>query len=258
MRSIHNGNGTVANVMSGDSGRRSDLNEVGRRARRREQLRLAANALAFGVVAMVVAYSAMLAKQAQAESRLAALARTEPMDENEGEGPASGALGSGAVLEGVSDPLASGGEMVGNVAAPAVAPGLPDAEVRWFNGRPVRPARQVTMLVTAYSPDERSCGRWADGKTASLHSVETNGGRLVAADTAVLPLGSMVSVPGYAGGRIVPVLDRGGRIKGNRLDVLYPTHDVARRWGAQRLTVTVWEYADGLPPPDWRRIRDSR
>src|SRR5687768_6326538 len=29
---------------------------------------------------------------------------------------------------------------------------------RWFNGRPVRPQRTMTMTVTAYSPDERSCG----------------------------------------------------------------------------------------------------
>ena len=45
----------------------------------------------------------------------------------------------------------------------------------------------------------------------------------------------------------MPVLDRGGRIKGPRLDVLYPTHRSARRWGVRELTVTVWEYADGAP-----------
>lgn len=119
----------------------------------------------------------------------------------------------------------------------------------WFNGRPVRAARTVSMLVTAYSPDERSCGSQADGITASGYSVWTNGMRLVAADTKVLPFGSLVSVPGYGddAGEIVPVLDRGGKIKGNRLDVLYPTHEIATRWGAQRLEVTVWEYADGKP-----------
>ena len=29
--------------------------------------------------------------------------------------------------------------------------------------------------------------------------------------------------------------------------MLYPTHEQALRWGSQKLEVTVWEYADGLP-----------
>ena len=113
-----------------------------------------------------------------------------------------------------------------------------------FNGRPIRRVRQMTMLTTAYSPDAKSCGKWADGYTASGYSVWTNGMKLVAADTRILPFGSLVSIPGYNGGRPVPVLDRGGKIKGNRLDLLYPTHDIALQWGAQRHTVDVWEYAD--------------
>lgn len=116
--------------------------------------------------------------------------------------------------------------------------------VHTFDGRPLRLVKRVTMLTTAYSPDERSCGKWADGFTASGYSVWTNGMKLVAADTSVLPFGTLVSIPGYNGGRPVPVLDRGGKIKGNRLDLLYPTHEIALQWGAQRLTVDVWEYAD--------------
>jgi hypothetical protein len=65
----------------------------------------------------------------------------------------------------------------------------------------------------------------------------------------------MISIPGYDSGSIVPVLDRGGAIKGRRLDVLFPTHEAAKKWGARRLTVTVWEYADGLPPDDFRKLR---
>ena len=116
-----------------------------------------------------------------------------------------------------------------------------------FNGRPVRPARTVRMLVTAYSPDARSCGAFADGITASGYSVKTNGMRLVAADTTLLPFGSMLSIPGYDDGYIVPVLDRGGAIKGDHLDVLFPTHEEALQWGVQYLDVTIWEYADGKP-----------
>lgn len=113
-----------------------------------------------------------------------------------------------------------------------------------FDGRPIRPVRTMTMLTTAYSPDRRSCGRWADGRTASGYSVFTNGMRMVAADTRLLPFGTLVSIAGYNDGQPVPVLDRGGAIKGHRLDLLYPTHAVARQWGAQRLEVVIWEYAD--------------
>jgi 3D (Asp-Asp-Asp) domain-containing protein len=120
-------------------------------------------------------------------------------------------------------------------------------EVRYFNGRPIRPVRTMTMIVTAYSPDERSCGKWADGITASGYSVWTNGMKLVAADTRILPFGSLLSIPGYDHENVVPVLDRGGAIKGKRLDVLYPTHERALRWGVQELEVTVWDYADGAP-----------
>lgn len=125
---------------------------------------------------------------------------------------------------------------------------------REFNGRPVRAAYTIRMRVTAYSPDERSCGDSADGITASGYSVFTNGGALVAADPRVLPLGSLVSVPGYDSAAVVPVLDVGGAIKGNRLDVLYPKHEIAMQWGVRDLEVTVWEYADGKPN-GFKRLR---
>jgi 3D (Asp-Asp-Asp) domain-containing protein len=126
---------------------------------------------------------------------------------------------------------------------------------RWFDGRPVRPARVMVMRITGYSPDERSCGEFADGQTATLHSVWTNAMQLVAADPTVLPYGTMVSVPGYAGEEIVPVLDCGGAIKGARLDLLFPTHEIALEWGVKDLRVVIWEYADGRPAPNPRKVR---
>lgn len=143
---------------------------------------------------------------------------------------------------------------VSEVSTEAAAFAL-DPTVRWFNGRPVRPARTIQMVVTAYSPDERSCGDSADGITATLHSVSTNGTRLVASDPRLLPYGSLVTVPGYDDNLIVPVLDTGGAIRGRRLDVLYATHEEALRWGIKNLAVTVWEYADGLPPDNPRKLR---
>jgi 3D (Asp-Asp-Asp) domain-containing protein len=170
----------------------------------------------------------------------------------------------------IRDPLTVAEDEVMVVEAPAAAasdgakvgrPGTGGGdhlETRWFDGRPVKPVRTIWMTVTAYSPDARSCAGTDDGITSSLHHVSTNNMRLVAADTRILPLGSMVSVPGYDSGRIVPVLDRGGAIKGKRLDVLFATHEEARKFGVRRVPVTVWGYADGKTGKDWRRVRDSR
>lgn len=119
-----------------------------------------------------------------------------------------------------------------------------DEEIRYFNGRAVRPAKTYWMTITGYSPDERSCGKWADGITASNKSVWTNAMQLVAADTRILPFGSLLSIEGYANGQIVPVEDRGGAIKGMRLDLLYPSHEEALQWGVKRMPVTVWEYIE--------------
>lgn len=148
-------------------------------------------------------------------------------------------------------PAAPTESLTDNAKEAPAAPGV----VRWFNGRPVRQVRSVNMVVTAYSPDDRSCAGFADGLTATLHSVSTNAMSLVAADPRVLPYGSMLSIPGYDDGNIVPVLDCGGAIKGNRLDLLFPTHEEALKWGRKTLRVVIWEYADGGKPENPRRER---
>jgi len=103
-----------------------------------------------------------------------------------------------------------------------------------------RRATKIRMIVTAYCPCRRCCGRHSDGKTASGRSVYSNGAEFVAADTRLLPFGTRISIPGYAGGRSVPVLDRGGKIKGRRLDVFFLSHRRARKWGRRTLDVTVY------------------
>lgn len=143
-------------------------------------------------------------------------------------------------------------------AKSAEAPELWPKGTRFFDGRPIRPVKTMKMVVTAYSPDARSCGKYADGITATLHSVHTNAHRLVAADPRVLAYGSMLTVPGYDSGNVVPVLDCGGAIKGNRLDLLFPTHEQARKWGRKTVTVTVWGYADGKPAPNPRKAREGK
>jgi 3D (Asp-Asp-Asp) domain-containing protein len=97
----------------------------------------------------------------------------------------------------------------------------------------------VWMEVTAYCPCTKCCGPNAHGITASGKDVGYNGGVFVAADTDVYAFGSKFSIPGYHDGQSVEVIDRGSAIKGDHLDVFFPTHQQALQWGRQRLPVTI-------------------
>lgn len=59
----------------------------------------------------------------------------------------------------------------------------------------------------------------------------------VAADPS-LPFGTIVFVPGYGYGRVE---DRGGAIKGDKLDLWFPSHTVAKHWGRKKVTVKIWK-----------------
>jgi 3D (Asp-Asp-Asp) domain-containing protein len=198
-------------------------------------------ALAHGVVALLAlgltAWSAIVVKEATVSVPLvetggAMAPRVLDAVRGEAVGRATDAAGDAGAFLSEAVPLPA------RVEAPS------EGTIRWFDGRRVRAVKTIWMRVTAYSPDARSCGIYADGQTATLHSVWTNAMRLVAADTRVLPYRSMITVPGYAGDEIVPVLDCGGAIKGMRLDVLMPTHEIALKWGVRDLPITVWAYDD--------------
>ncbi len=89
--------------------------------------------------------------------------------------------------------------------------------------------------VTAYCPCEKCCGKWSDGYTASGHKINY-GDRFVAAD-ANIPFGTMLIVPNYNDSKPVAVLDRGGTITGNHIDVYFDRHDEALEWGVQWLEI---------------------
>jgi len=101
--------------------------------------------------------------------------------------------------------------------------------------------RVVWMEVTAYCPCKKCCGPKAQGLTASGKRINFNDGLFVAADKKVFDFHTRLKIPGYASGQTVPVLDRGGAIKGNKLDVFFPTHAEALKWGRQKLAVSVVE-----------------
>ena len=58
----------------------------------------------------------------------------------------------------------------------------------------------------------------------------------LAAAPRSIPFGTRLSIPGYG---VCRVEDRGGAIKGNRIDVLMPTHAAARAWGVRYVKVSV-------------------
>ena len=92
--------------------------------------------------------------------------------------------------------------------------------------------------VSAYCPCEKCCGKWANihpRRTASGHIIKP-GDKFVASPKDV-PFGTMIDIPGYG---LVPVLDRGGAIKGNKLDVYFDSHQEALEWGRQYLTVKIY------------------
>ena len=101
-------------------------------------------------------------------------------------------------------------------------------------------SRIVKMEVTAYCACTKCCGPDAQGITASGLHVSHNKGKFVAADNDVLAMYTRVIVPGYDS-RPVPVIDRGGAIKGYKLDLYFPTHEEALQWGRQIIDVTVIE-----------------
>lgn len=99
---------------------------------------------------------------------------------------------------------------------------------------------KIRMLVTAYCPCTVCCGPEARGITASGKPVSANGGKFCAAPKNY-KFGAMISIPGYNDGKPIPVYDRGGAIKGNHIDLYFPTHAEARKWGKRWIVVTVWK-----------------
>jgi 3D (Asp-Asp-Asp) domain-containing protein len=152
--------------------------------------------------------------------------------------PAAGDADRGVPALAAMEPAApqrSPADARSDAAAAPQRPAPVDRPTRDTAGRTVT----VRMLVTAYCPCPKCCGKYSDGITASGKSIYANDSRFVAADTSILPFGTKVSVPGYNGGRPVPVLDRGGKIKGHHLDVFFLTHQRALQWGRRWVDVTV-------------------
>ena len=95
-----------------------------------------------------------------------------------------------------------------------------------------------TFRVTAYCPCSKCCGKFADAVTASGYIIYY-GDRFVAAPPEY-DFGTVMMIPGYGESKPVPVRDRGGVIKADKLDVYFDSHQEALNWGVQYLDVKIY------------------
>jgi 3D (Asp-Asp-Asp) domain-containing protein len=102
---------------------------------------------------------------------------------------------------------------------------------------PAEKWRIVRMKVTGYCPCSKCCGEYSDGITANGHKIQT-GDTFVAADKRY-SFGTEMVIEGYSNSQTVKVLDRGGAIKGNKLDAFFHTHQEALEWGVRYIDVKV-------------------
>ena len=92
------------------------------------------------------------------------------------------------------------------------------------------PVAAIYCEISAYSPTVAQ----TDGNpliTASGKRVYVGG---IAADWDVLPCGSVVIVSNYNNGNPCTVIDQGGAIQGNKLDVFFWHEQEAVNWGRRR------------------------
>jgi 3D (Asp-Asp-Asp) domain-containing protein len=89
---------------------------------------------------------------------------------------------------------------------------------------PASGGRTITVSSTGYS---------LPGHTATGLPV---GWGVVAVDPSVIPLGTRLTIPGYGEG---VAADTGGAVRGNDIDLWFPTLAQARAWGRRTVTITL-------------------
>lgn len=103
-----------------------------------------------------------------------------------------------------------------------------------------QPEEWIDAVATAYCPCEKCCGVWAENRPNGI--VYTASGAIaqegvtIAADWDVYPPGTVLQVEGL--GEYI-VQDRGGAIKGLKIDVYFEDHDDALQFGRQEVRIRV-------------------
>lgn len=105
----------------------------------------------------------------------------------------------------------------------------------------------ATVLATGYTAGVESTGKTEDhpeyGITYSGVKVKRDLYSTIAADLSVYPIGTIMWIPDYGFG---VVADKGGAIKGNKIDLYYDTvEDVYAKWGKKEVKVYILEVGNG-------------
>ncbi|MBB6281792.1 3D domain-containing protein [Geobacillus subterraneus] len=105
----------------------------------------------------------------------------------------------------------------------------------------------VEVVATGYTAGIESTGKTPDhpeyGITYSGVRVKRDLYSTIAADLSIFPIGTILFIPGYGFG---VVADKGGAIKGHRIDLYYETvEDVYKYWGKKKVNVYIVQKGDG-------------
>lgn len=130
---------------------------------------------------------------------------------------------------------------------------LPFCGCRSITPPPNAKASERLMRVTGYCDCGRCCNWERNWMLRPVYASGPNKGKpkkvgitasgvpvrpgTLAADAELFPFGTVMYIDGYGYG---VVEDRGADIKGNHIDLYFPTHRQAINWGSRMMKVTVW------------------
>ena len=113
--------------------------------------------------------------------------------------------------------------------------------------------KTVTLQTTGYCPCGKCCGyqrflfvipyqktgmfSFRFKKVGVTYSGTMAHPGTIAADLSIYPLGTIFYVPNYGYGRVEDV---GSDIKGQHIDLFFPSHQKAIQWGVKKQKVQVW------------------
>ena len=145
------------------------------------------------------------------------------------------------------------------------------APLRFYIPRHLSPPKgispqTVTLKTTGYCPCGKCCSYHRFlflipfQKTGTFsfrfkHVGKTYSGTMahpgtVAADLSVYPLGTIFLIPNYGYGRVE---DIGSAIKGQHIDLFFPSHKKASKWGVKKQKVQVWIVPKPKKPTDQKQ-----
>lgn len=95
----------------------------------------------------------------------------------------------------------------------------------------------IEAIVTAYTKNDPGM----DGKGITFTGTKVRPG-VAAVDPKVIPLGTVLFVPGYGYARAE---DTGGAIRGNHIDLYFESRNEALKWGKKRMHVEIVHLSPG-------------